>query len=474
MNKKEILETLNKFITTKNNQGSSDVLINDITTNLQSATNNSVVFYKVQDTDSGREAFKKRLGNLNPALIILNKGAEFIKNENCIFVDTNQFLLIQKTLCDLVFPNKNQLKLVGVTGTNGKTTTVNLGMQVSTVLGMPAISVGTIGIFDMNGAINEDLEATTPSYVELRKIIFKYQDKYKAAFIEISSHGLYQDRLFDLRLDQAAWTSFSQDHLDFHKTMDEYFKAKLLIERKYLKEGSVLLLPPEESEMNSKIQKDSPNTKFKIVKTLKELGIVKYPLFYHSSYNQSNVQLALALNESLWNKDISKFDLEKIKTPKGRFSVIEIGETSMAIIDYAHTPDALVNIGAAIKAAFPKHKIIALFGCGGNRDKTKRPLMGKAVSAFADKIMITSDNPRDESPEDIIVDIIPGLTKDYEAMLDRKQAIITCLDDMEEGEILLIAGKGHEEYQEIKGVKHPFSDFDIVEEYKRELEKDIE
>jgi UDP-N-acetylmuramoyl-L-alanyl-D-glutamate--2,6-diaminopimelate ligase len=288
-------------------------------------------------------------------------------------------------------------------------------------------------------------------------------------FMEVSSHALAQDRLFDIKLDAVAWTSFSQDHLDYHKSMEEYFRAKLLIERKYLKEGHSLLIPFLEKDLAIKINEMSPNTRYKVSKTLAERKIEKYPLFYYSPYNKSNVELALQLNEELWNKKIEGFDLEKIQTPKGRFSVIEIGESSMVIIDYAHTPDALINIGSAIKDAFPEHKIIALFGCGGNRDKTKRPLMGKAVCQFADRIMITSDNPRDEKPEDIIIDIIPGIDREYSANIDRKKAIIECLDEMEEKEILLIAGKGHEEYQEINGTKHPFSDFEIVQSYKQEM-----
>lgn len=470
MNKKNVIDKILSFIKSKNNIQELESEIGSITTNLQSATKHDVVFYKLLPSEKAKENFNTRMANATPGLIIMNSGAEFIKNDNIVFVDEDQFLLIQKKLCDEFYPNKNTLKIIGVTGTNGKTTTVNLAMQISTILNHPAVSVGTIGVFDVKGQVGVDLESTTPSYVEIRKLIFKLQDQYQAMFMEVSSHALDQNRLFDLKLDQAAWTSFSQDHLDYHKSMDEYFQAKLKIERKYLKESSKLLLPKAEIEMNKKIQSDSPNTRYKIVSTLKELNISNYPLFYHSSYNQSNAELAIALNEELWGESLKGFDLNKIQTPKGRFSVIEIGETSMAIIDYAHTPDALLNIGNAIKAAFPKHKLIVVFGCGGNRDKTKRPLMGKAVSSFADRIMVTSDNPRDEAPEDIIVDIIPGITIDYEAMVDRKKAILTCLDDMEEGEILLIAGKGHEEFQEIKGVKHPFSDFEIVLEYKKAME----
>jgi UDP-N-acetylmuramoyl-L-alanyl-D-glutamate--2,6-diaminopimelate ligase len=215
--------------------------------------------------------------------------------------------------------------------------------------------------------------------------------------------------------------------------------------------------------------KKHPNANVKVAKTLEERGFSHKPLFYHSSYNQSNAECAFELNQDLWGDDkLKKIKLEDIKTPNGRFSIIELENHSMAVVDYAHTPDALLNIGSAIKSAFPKHKLTVIFGCGGNRDKTKRPLMGKAVASFADKVIVTSDNPRDEAPEDIILDIIKGIPTSYEAVVDRKKAIHYALESIEEYECILIAGKGHEEYQEIKGVKHLFSDFQIVKDFQTE------
>ena len=472
MNKSECLTLINSFIVSRNTITSSDDEIKNITTNLQKAIVSDVVFYKINPKDEKSiESFQKRLGTQTPGLLILNHGAEFVKTENTVFVDADHFLKIQKVLLDQIYPNKKILKIVGVTGTNGKTTTVNLAMQISSLAGHPAISVGTIGVQDVNGALVEDLESTTPSYVELRKLIYRYQNKYEVCFMEVSSHALVQDRLFDVRLDDAAWTSFSQDHLDYHRTMDEYFRAKLLIEKVYLAEDKSLLIPAHEKELLEKILKDAPNTKVKIAPTLDERGLgtslSERPLFYHSTYNQSNVELALELVAELFGSEgLKKIQLKDIKTPLGRFSVIELNGDKLAIVDYAHTPDALVNIGEAIKKAFPSHSLTVVFGCGGNRDKTKRPMMGKAVSDFADKMIVTSDNPRDEAPEDIIIDILAGIKGSYEAVVDRKKAILAALESMKKKEIVLIAGKGHEEYQEINGVKHPFSDFNVVMNFK--------
>jgi UDP-N-acetylmuramoyl-L-alanyl-D-glutamate--2,6-diaminopimelate ligase len=469
MNKKNLITLINEFIIARNEITESDNILASVTTNLQVAQPSDIVFYRVSQDDNSKRILKERLLKNTPGILILNHGAEYIKNDNCIFIDGDNFLKLQKIICDQFFPDKNTLKLIGVTGTNGKTTTVNLAMQISTMLGHPAIALGTIGICDASGEISHELDSTTPSYVELRKIIYSFQDKYQACFLEISSHALAQDRLFNLRLDECAWTSFSQDHLDYHKTMDEYFGAKILVERKYLKADRHLLLPSQEKELILKISTESPNSRYEIAKTLSERAMHELPLFYHSSYNQSNVELALALNEKLWgNVGVEKIQLNKIQTPKGRFSIIELSKNKLVIIDYAHTPDALLNIGAAIKQAFKNYSLTVVFGCGGNRDRTKRPLMAKAVSSFADKIMITSDNPRDEAPEDIIIDIIGGMTGSYEAVVDRTKAINFCLTSMKDNEIVLIAGKGHEEYQEIKGVKLPFSDFLVVQKYKEE------
>lgn len=469
MNKKDLLDLLQPDIAARNIITSFGTDIKNITTNLQAANPEDIVFYKVYNNGKSIEDFNKRIHGRTPGLVILNYGAEsFIKNENCVFISAEKFLNIQKKLLDMMFPDSGKMKIIGVTGTNGKTTTVNLAMQISAMLGHQAISIGTIGVHDASGPLINDLESTTPSFVEFRKLIAKFQDKYEACFIEVSSHSLIQDRLHGLSLDGGAWTSFSQDHLDYHNSMEEYFEAKMILEKKYLKDGRLLLVPSLEKELYKNILKHNPNARVKVAKTLDERNLKERPLFYHSPYNQSNVELALQLNEDLWGSDnLSTIELKNIKTPQGRFSVIELDEGSMAIVDYAHTPDALLNIGSAIRKAFPDHSLTVIFGCGGNRDKTKRPLMGKAVSSFADKIIVTSDNPRDEAAEDIVMDIINGISKGYEAVIDRKKAIIYALESKRKKEIILIAGKGHEEYQEIKGVKHPFSDFNIVQNFKR-------
>ena len=467
MKKESFIKLINKYIVARNLIHETNSELSNITTNLQKAEQSDIVFYKIRNNEKSVEDFKQRLSQGQPGLLILNSGSEsLVSRDDCLFIEEDNFLIVQKILLDKLFPNKDKLKIIGVTGTNGKTTTVNLAMHLSTMAGFPAISVGTIGVLDASGEILPDLESTTPSYVELRKIINRFQDTYAACFVEVSSHALEQNRLNDIKLDAGAWTSFSQDHLDYHKTMDEYFEAKMKLEN-YLVSGAKIIIPFREKELLGIILNKHPNANIKIAQTLEERGYSQKPLFYHSIYNQSNIECAFELNQNLWGiEKLKNIQLDKIKTPNGRFSILELEDNSMAIIDYAHTPDALLNIGSAIKSAFPGHKLTVVFGCGGNRDKTKRPLMGKAVASFADKIIVTSDNPRDEAPEDIIIDIINGITSSYEAVVDRKKAIHYALESIDKNECLLIAGKGHEEYQEVKGVKHPFSDFQIVKDYK--------
>ncbi len=225
------------------------------------------------------------------------------------------------------------------------------------------------------------------------------------------------------------------------------------------------MVPPSEVKLFEDLKKYMSNetldSKVTKVKNLEELGIVNLPPFFKVHYNKDNLALSIGVVASLI--DIKKVDLNNIATPKGRFSVLPVNN-AFAIVDYAHTPDAIENLVEATVKAFPKSKVITLFGCGGDRDKTKRPLMAEAAEKSSHGVIVTSDNPRSEEPDEIIKDILVGLKKEpllVEA--DREKAIKAGVKNLKEGDVLLIAGKGHEEYQEIKGEKHFFSDFSVVE-----------
>lgn len=464
MNKTQLLQKIPYFVEEQAHVQNlaDDFEITDLTSNLQAAQKNHLVFYKIYDDAKSQENFQKRLSEAKPGLLILNKHPGNISVPYLI-IEECCFLKVQKILLDEFYPLPPNLKLVGITGTNGKTTTVNLAQQISELMGHPAISFGTLGICK-NGKIIEDLGGTTPSYIELRRLIHRYGETEHAIFFEVSSHALVQDRLYDLRLDACGWTSFSQDHLDYHKTMQEYFQAKTLIFSHYAKSSAKFFAPSLEKELILKLQENkAPLT---VCPSLEDLGYFHTPAFFRADFNKCNLEIALAVNHHLWQA-IVKVDLEEIFLPQGRFTTIELGE-KLVVIDYAHTPDAIENICKAIRRSFPGRELSVVFGCGGNRDKSKRPLMGAIAESYSDKLYVTSDNPRDEIPEEIIEQICVGLKNNsHFKNSDRTLAIQTALSAAKSHGIILIAGKGHEDYQEIRGIKYPYSDFDVVENFKR-------
>ncbi len=456
---KEILDKIFSDLSPKYNDiGEGE--FTQITTNLQLAGKGDIVFYKINKIDSAYDLFVKRLGDNTDSLLVVNHACEkLLDRGNLICIDEKKFFKAQKRIADVLYPYDHSIRLVGVTGTNGKTTTVNVAMQISELNEKRAIAIGTIGITDSLGQVIEELGATTPSYIELRRILNQFSGKVDAIFLEVSSHALDQKRLGDLKLDSAAWTSFSQDHLDYHKTMEAYFVAKTEIFINHLKPNSHCYIPTSEHYLVDNLKK------YENIVTAPIVDDEKLPPFFMPKYNRANLELALALNRAIWGNNIC-VPYEKIFTPKGRFSVIEIYK-GYAVVDYAHTPDALSNVCSAIKEAFGEYHLAVVFGCGGDRDRAKRPLMAKATEEFADSIVVTSDNPRSEKPEDIIDDVVTGFTQAYHRECDRRKAIIYALENTPDRAIILVAGKGHEEYQEIDGNKIHFSDFEVIAEWKR-------
>lgn len=431
-----------------------------LTTNLQYSNEKTAAYYRLVG-DSAETVFSERLSKVSPALIFLNKKPIGEVKFPIVIVPDNLAEEFFEKVLNILFPLKDsKIKVFGITGTNGKSTCVSLCEQISIQSGIKAGSLGTVGI-SVNGAfIDMGISGTTPSYIDLRRVLHELGTQVEFLFMEVSSHAISQKRLGNIKIEGAGWTSFSQDHLDFHKTMDEYFLAKLGI-LNYLKENHKLVVPSSDEKLIEMIRNKVSDDKIEIAKDYKDLFEV-YPNFFNVHYNRDNLNLSLELLKN--HIEIKNLKLEKIETPKGRFSIIEYRD-SFAIVDYAHTPDAILNLVQATKKAFPSSKIITLFGCGGDRDRTKRPLMAKAAESDSDFVIVTSDNPRSEEPEDIVRDIIPGLSKeDYLVEIDRAKAIKLGLSKLSKNDVLIIAGKGHEEYQEIKGKTIFFSDFTVVKE----------
>ena len=367
-------------------------------------------------------------------------------------------------MVDYFYPLPSKVPIIiGVTGTNGKTSVAWTLCELTRVSGKTGLYAGTPGVF-LNGVKQRDKVATTtPSFLELRKLIFKYQDKIDLLSLEVSSHALAQDRLQSIKLDAGGWSNFTQDHLDFHKTMEEYFEAKRKIVN--LVKSEVVYFPKEEESLMLKAS--FPNSKLSIdLVDAQKVGLVcNVPKIFQVGFPCANLELSISLFKDQFSK-VSSLDLSSLKLPPGRFQIIEHKDRTV-VIDYAHTPDALTSVLKQVRETFSK-KVMTVFGCGGDRDKLKRPLMAEAAEKGSDSLVVTSDNPRSEDPISITKDIVSGITsKPYTVEVDRKKAIAHAISQTDSNWVVLIAGKGHEDYQEIKGVKHPFDDAKVVQELLR-------
>jgi len=446
-----------------------------LTTNLEQATVNDVVCYYLRQDEKAWQKLAERLAQASYGLLILNwwPSSKPLPPKTVVFpADLHQdFLAVQKDLADFFYPLPGDQHLLGVTGTNGKTTTVHLAVCLMQILGYPALSIGTLGVRDAYQMVAHP-GGTSPSYIELRKIFYKFSS-IKYFFLEVSSHALDQQRLYDLKLDHAAWPSFSQDHLDYHHTMDEYFAAKLKI-IDALRPGGKVLIPATQSELKERIMQAYPTAPLLVAQSWPRPEDL--PLVLQRGYNADNLALAYTWIKLLLPQQVAALDFaaasKQLNPPPGRCQWIKLGPHQV-VIDYAHTPDALENILRFLKHDFPEYQVAVIFGAGGNRDRKKRPLMGQVAAAYGDLVMVTSDNPRDEDPAAIIAEIMTGIDpKTTKAIIkqevERRAAIRQVLDFMASADtpwIALIAGKGHEEEQEIKGHKYHFSDEEVVKEW---------
>ncbi len=422
--------------------------MNDLQWKTSNCTKNSILFYYFPEKTQKRvDDFLKRLNETEFQTCYVNIELD---RDRVICLTTQKWMEKRESLCNEVYPSKAK-KLIGVTGTNGKTTTVDIIRQLLDGKDKKVMTVGTLGVFYNKNKV-DDFGLTTPDYIDLRKSLNRYESDY--AVVEVSSHALSQNRFSKMVFDRTIWTSFSQDHLDYHGSMENYFKAKekivnLTKEKLYI------------SESDPEIYKRITSKKVKIIKTKS----LKTSSYFSISYNNKNLSLALGLLEDE-GLEITPTDLVELNQTPGRFNLYEQEERKV-VIDFAHTPDALLNVGSEIRKTFPHKKIITIFGCGGDRDRKKRPLMGKAACIFSDLVVITSDNPRSENALNIIEDIYIGCDSSKTTKeIERKIAIRKTMTSYSDA-VFLIAGKGHENYIEIKGERLPYSD---EEEVKRVLD----
>ena len=403
--------------------------------------------------------------------VIVNSGSYCV--ETIVVPDTKDYLI--KYLKNNYYDKIKNLKLIGITGTNGKTTTAYLIWQALNKLGRKCAYIGTIGFYIDNKI--RDLSNTTPDICEMYEMLIKCEEENcEYVVMEVSSHALDLKRVEGLLFDYGIFTNLTEDHLDYHKTMENYCltKQKLFVMLKengkgiinvddkyhiyFLKDGYITY---GFNESNFKILdyfiKD--NSTF----TLNIDNIEhKFETKLLGKYNIYNITSVISLLYNLnIDIDVIKHIVSILNPPIGRMEVITYN-TNKIIIDYAHTPDALENIINAVKN-FNQGKIYTIIGCGGNRDKLKRPIMANVATSNSDYVIFTTDNPRDEKPLDIINDMTTGLqNNNYEIEINREKAIIKGIQKLDKNDILLVLGKGHETYQVINGKKTYFSDKEKV------------
>lgn len=383
--------------------------------------------------------------------------APFASSVNCnLIVKTlKEMASIEKDLIEDFYPMPKSLpKIIGVTGTNGKTSVAWTVAELARIVGKVGLYAGTPGVF-INGEKKPDkVITTTPSFLDLRKLLHKYGPGVDVVAIEVSSHALAQDRLKSFPLDAAGWTNFSQDHLDFHKTMEHYFEAKRKIVD--LPQGEKVFFPCQEREL----KKRACFANGLLADDIGAYKIKDLPSIFSLGFPKTNLELALALYSECFGRP-DEIDLSSLRLPPGRFQEVNV-EGRVFIVDYAHTPEALESVLNQMKDTFDK-KILTVFGCGGDRDRSKRPLMARAAATLSDKVIVTSDNPRSEDPQSIIKDVVGGISdKPYLTEVDRKKAIELAFKESDDDWVILVAGKGHEDYQEIGGIKHPFDDVLVI------------
>lgn len=380
---------------------------------------------------------------------------------------------------------ERKLKIIGITGTNGKTTTTYIIRHILALKGIRCDLIGT------NQTIigDEVIESgrTTPESLDLFAIFAKMvQTGGEYVVMEVSSHSLALDRVYGVEFETAVITNITQDHLDFHKTLENYAEAKAIL-FKMSKTAAV----NTDSDFADLIQKsvkgdlityginNDADVKAQNLR-MSERGVIfdvndrgetiEMRLGIPGKFSVYNALAAICAckNIGIEDSDIEK-GLVLAKPVMGRIEVVHTNTPYTVIIDYAHTPDGLENIISAVRG-FAKKRVITLFGCGGNRDSLKRPKMGKIAEDLSDLVIVTSDNPRCEKPEDIIEDILVGMEKDNHVSIEnRYDAIKYAMEIAAEGDIIILAGKGHETYQEIEHIKHDFDERAVVRRILEEM-----
>ena len=434
--------------------------------------NKNDIFFAIEGSKLSGSLYSSEALSKGAYKVITSKN---IRNKNYLIVKNVKKFLVEA--CSVKYKEKPK-NIIAVTGTNGKSSVANFYFQILKNLKINSAAIGTLGIFYKNKVKRTNL--TTPDIITIHKELnFFKKKKIDNVCLEASSHGLHQNRLDGINFTAGIFTNFTQDHLDYHKNLKNYLRAKLYLFSSLLKKNSFAIVDTDIPEFHI-INKICKKRKIKILSFGSRGNAIKLISHYYFGKKQIikinflnkiyNIKVdligdfqiknlfasMLASYLSVKNSDKIVKTLSKIKSADGRMQSVGIKGKSAVVVDYAHTPDALKKSIQTLAKQFNK-KVDVVFGCGGDRDKGKRYKMGKIANQFASKIYLTNDNPRSENPNSIIKQIKKGCSRS-KIILDREIAIKTAINNLNADSILLIAGKGHENYQIINNQKKYFSD----------------
>lgn len=463
--------------------GSTHVAISSIVFDSRKVKKDSLFVATKGAADDGHIYIQKAIES--GAIAIVCEEIPKDKNDQITYVKvTDSTYALGVMACNYYDNPSEKLKLVGITGTNGKTTTVTLLFNLFKSLGY---SVGLLST--VQNKINNTVipsTHTTPDAITLNELLFKMEEQgCEFVFMEVSSHAIVQNRIAGINFTGALFSNITHDHLDYHKTFDEYIKAKkqffnllpstaFALTNRDDKNGMVMLQNTKANKYTYGL-KNIADYKCKIIESHLNgllLNIDNHEVWVKliGTFNAYNI-LSVYATAILLKQDITSVltALSNLNSVEGRFQYVKSPNGVIGIIDYAHTPDALKNVLETVKEIRSgSEQVITLVGCGGDRDSAKRPIMAAIACEYSNKVILTSDNPRTEDPEEILNQMQAGINpvdvKKVLRITDRREAIKIACSFSSKGDIILIAGKGHEKYQEIKGVKHDFDDLEILKE----------
>jgi UDP-N-acetylmuramoyl-L-alanyl-D-glutamate--2,6-diaminopimelate ligase len=485
-----ILKDILKGVAVRNRYGSQEVELSAVVFDSRKVVSKALFVAQKGVSFDGHLFVEKAISS--GASVVVCQAMPQKLNDAVTYVEVQNSNVALAKIAANYFDNPSaKLKLIGITGTNGKTTVATLMYNLFQKSGYKAGLLSTVKI--KVGADTYKATHTTPDSVAINHYLAKMVDEQVThCFMEVSSHGIHQSRTEALEFDGGVFTNLTHDHLDYHNTFLEYRDVKKKFFDTLSKEAFAL------------VNKDDKNGQIMLQNTL--AGKASYALKTMADFKVKILEKGLSgmllnVNQNeIWCRLIGDFNaynlaavygtasllglpsekvlraMSTLENVDGRFQYEVSNGGIVSIVDYAHTPDALKNILETIAALRPgKESIITVMGCGGNRDKTKRAKMGKIAAALSDQVIFTSDNPRYENPQAIIDEIEAGVQsndrKKTLAIVDRKQAIKTAIRFAEEGDIVLVAGKGHETYQDIEGVKINFDDREVLSKVLKEFEK---